>query len=54
MVTTDNLEGSEEPKDKVLKESESYFDSKEVFSELSRYDLELCLFEILEKYQSSE
>jgi hypothetical protein len=52
MATTDDPEGSEEPKDKVLSESESDSDSEEVFSNLSRYDIESCLFEMLEKYQN--
>ncbi|XP_050895080.1 uncharacterized protein LOC127101651 [Lathyrus oleraceus] len=50
--TTYDLEGYEEPKDKVLIELESSSDFEEVFSNLSRSGLECCLSELLERYQS--
>jgi hypothetical protein len=49
MVTTVDPESSEEPKDKVLLKLESDSDYKEVFSKLSRSDLESCLSKMLEK-----
>lgn len=54
MATTADLEGSEEPKDNMLSELESDSGSEEIFSELSHFDLESYISEILEKYQSSE
>ena len=54
MATTADPEGSDESEDKALSESESESDSgsEEVFSKLSRSELESCLPEMLEKYQS--
>lgn len=37
--------------EKIQSELESQLDSKEVFPNLSHYELESCLFEILENYQ---
>ncbi|XP_050899820.1 uncharacterized protein LOC127106581 [Lathyrus oleraceus] len=54
MATTEDRISSEEPYDKVSSESKSDSDSEEVFSNLSRYDIEICLSKILEKYQSLE
>lgn len=51
-TTITDLEGSKELGAKTLSESELDYDSKEVFFELSRSDLESYLSEILEKYQS--
>lgn len=52
MATTTDPESSEEPKDKMLSESESDYDFEEVFSKPSRFDLESCVSEMLEKCQS--
>ena len=46
MTTTAKSEGSEEPEDKVLSESELDSDYEEVFFELSCYDLESRLSKI--------
>ncbi|KAI5404778.1 hypothetical protein KIW84_051803 [Lathyrus oleraceus] len=54
MATTYDPKGSEEPEDMLSSKSESDSDSdyEEVFSNLSHSDLESCLSEMLEKYQS--
>ena len=52
MKTTGDPEGSKEPEDRVLSKSEFDSDSEKVFSNLSRSDIESCLSEMLEKYQS--
>ena len=54
MATTVNAEVSGEPEEKMLLESESDSDSdsEEVLSKLSRSELEACLSEMLERYQS--
>ena len=52
MAITKGPTSSEEPEDKVLSESESDSDYEVVFSNLSRSDIEICVSEMLEKYQS--
>jgi phage shock protein A len=52
MATIGDFEGSKELEDKLLSKSGSDSDFKEVFSNLSCYDIESCLSEMLEKYQS--
>lgn len=52
MAITADPEGSEEPEDKVLSESESDSNYEEVFSKLSHSNLDSCLSEMLKKYQS--